>query len=67
MLAAKTNALLDTLITAMADALIGSDTDLHDERQVVRTLVGAGFGPTDILDLHAQVIATAKAKSGARR
>ena len=62
MMPPKVNALLDTLIEEMAKALVERATDLHDERQVLRALVAAGFGEGDALGLHDQVVATARAK-----
>lgn len=64
MLTTKTNALIDTLISQMATALIERQVDLHDERQVLRALLAAGFGQGDILGLWDQVIASANAKLG---
>lgn len=63
MLTAKTNDLIDTLITEMANALIASAAALHDERQVLRALVAAGFAEGDAIGLHDQVVAVARAKS----
>ena len=63
MLPAKTNDLLDQLIIEMAMVLAFGRIDLHDERQVLRALVAAGFAEGDILGLSPQVIATARAKS----
>lgn len=63
MLATATHNALDTLITRMAESLIRSGTDLHDERQVLRALVAAGFGMGDIVMLSDQVLATARAKT----
>lgn len=65
MLTAKTNDLLDTLISQMATALIDGVVNLHDERQVLRALVAAGFSQGDTIGLYDQVIATARAKQGA--
>ena len=59
MLPAKTNDLLDTLISEMAKALLTSAADLHDERQVLRALVEAGFSEGDALSLSDQAIKTA--------
>ena len=64
MLTTKTNALLDTLISEMADALLASGAELHNERQVLRALVAAGFGEGDAIAFHDQVIATAARRAG---
>lgn len=64
MLPAKTNDLLDTLISEMAKALLTSAVDLHDERQVLRALVAAGFSQGDALAFSDQAIQTALAKQG---
>jgi outer membrane protein TolC len=63
MLPQKTNDLLDKLISEMAAALISARADLHDERQVLRSLVGAGFSEGDALALSDQAIASARAKN----
>jgi hypothetical protein len=63
MLTNKTNALLDNLISEMADALMASAPDLHDERQVLRALVAAGFGEGDAIGLRDQVVAVVKART----
>ena len=63
MMPPKTIALLDTLINEMAAALIESAADLHDERQVLRALVAAGYSEGDVLGLHDQVVAVAQAKT----
>lgn len=65
MLTAKTNALLTTLISQMAAALIERKADLHDERQVLRALVAAGFSASDAIALGDQAIATAKTGTAA--
>lgn len=65
MLPAKTNDLLDQLIIEMAMVLAFGRIDLHDEREVLRALVAAGFSEGDIIVLSPQVLATARAKQGA--
>ena len=61
MLPGKTNDLLDKMISEMANALLTSAADLHDERQVVRALVGAGFSAGDAVALSEQAIVCARA------
>lgn len=66
MLTQKTNALLDMMISEMAEALLAAGVDLGDERQVLRALVAGGFSEGDAVTLCDSAIASAKAKQNGR-
>lgn len=66
MLTQKTNALLDTMINEMAEALLAAGVDLGNERQVLRALVAGGFSEGDAVALSESAIASARAKQNGR-